>query len=36
VVEDVKSPITARTAAFRRTLKLMKATWGIDVKVYIP
>jgi hypothetical protein len=36
VVEDVKSPITARTAAFRRTLKLMRATWGIEVKVYIP
>jgi hypothetical protein len=36
VVEDVKSPITARTAAFRRTVRLMKATWGIDVKVFIP
>lgn len=33
VVEDVKSPITAKTAAFRQKLHLMKSVHGIDVKV---
>jgi hypothetical protein len=33
VVEDVKSPITAKTAAFRAKLHLMKSVHGIDVKV---
>ncbi len=33
VVEDVKSPITARTAAFRRTQKLMLSSHGIEISV---
>lgn len=33
VTEDTKSPRTAKTPAFRRTLKLMKALNGTDVKV---
>ena len=33
VIEDVKSPRTAKTAAFRRTLKHIKAQYGIDVQI---
>lgn len=32
VVEDVKSPITAKNRAYRIKLKLMKAIYGIDIK----
>ena len=33
VVEDVKNPATAKAKEFRRTLKLMKAIHGIEVRV---
>lgn len=33
VVEDVKSPITARTEAFRLRMKLMKAIYHIEVVI---
>ncbi len=33
VVEDVKSPSTAKTAAFRIKLHLMKSVHGIDVRI---
>ncbi len=35
IVEDVKSPITARTAAFRRTQKLMLSSHGIEISVHL-
>ncbi len=35
VLEDVKSPITARTAAFRRTQKLMLSSHGIEISVVL-
>ncbi len=35
VVEDVKSPITARIAATRIKLKLVKALYDIDVKIVL-
>lgn len=35
IVEDVKSPRTSRTPAFRRTLKIMKAKYGIDVRIHL-
>ncbi len=35
IVEDVKSPITARTAAFRRTQKLMRSSHGIEISVVL-
>jgi len=35
VVEDVKSPATAKAKDFRRTLKLMKAIHGIEVRVVL-
>ncbi len=33
VLEDVKSPITANTAAFKRVRKLMMASHGIEISV---
>ncbi len=33
VVEDVKSPPTAKKESFRRTVKIIKAQYGIDVRV---
>lgn len=33
IVEDIKSPVTAGTAAFRLKRHLLKAVYGLDVRV---
>ncbi len=35
ILEDVKSRITASTAAFRRTQKLMMSSHGIEISVHL-